>query len=102
MYQRPGFFMAVIAFVISIFCTLGHFGRKAYDANQTYAIVMSPSSVIKSEPSENSTNLALLHEGFKLQLLQADSSWSKIKMPDGVIGWMHNEEYAEIDPFTTE
>lgn len=101
-YQRPGFFVAIAAFAISIICIAGHFGRKSYDADQNYAIVMAPSSVIKSEPSENSTNLALLHEGFKVQLLQTDTAWSKIEMPDGVIGWIHREEYTEIDPFKVE
>jgi len=101
-YQRIGFFTAIIAFSISILCTIGHFGRKNYDAGQTFAIVMSPSAVIKSEPSETSTNLALLHEGFKLKLIEADSRWSKIEMPDGVIGWMHRKDYAAINPFTGE
>lgn len=101
-YQRIGFFTAIITCIIGIICIIGFSGRAAYDRSNTYAIVMTPSSIIKSEPSENSTNLALLHAGFKLKMLTEDTAWTEVQMPDGVVGWIRNTDFEAIDPFRSE
>lgn len=98
-WQRIGFFGAAIALLIGVLCIIGFYGRKAYDEQNTFAIVMSPSSIIKSEPTETSTNLALLHEGFKLQMISREENWTEVQMPDGVVGWIRNADYLPIDPF---
>ncbi len=97
--QRIGFFGAAITLLIGLLSIIGFFGRKAYDEQNTYAIVMSPSSIIKSEPTETSTNLALLHEGFKLQMISREENWTEVRMPDGVVGWIRNADHLPIDPF---
>ena len=57
---------------------------------------MAPSSIVKSEPNESSTNLFLFHEGLKVQLLESDNNWTEVKMPDGNVGWLKNEDFMRV------
>ncbi len=99
-YQRPGFFVFVFGLFIGLICLIGAIGRNTYDRDFQFAIVMSPSAILKSEPSENSTNLLLIHEGLKIKLLNNDNNWSEVKVPNGDIGWIKSEEITAVDPFT--
>ncbi|HRF76416.1 MAG TPA: SH3 domain-containing protein, partial [Chitinophagales bacterium] len=74
-------------------------GRNSFDNKYQFAIVMAPSAIVKSEPSENSTNLFLLHEGIKLKLMRNDEGWTEIKIPNGEIGWIKSDEITAVDPF---
>jgi tetratricopeptide (TPR) repeat protein len=58
------------------------------ERNEHYGIIMAPSVILKSEPSESSTNLFILHEGLKMRLIQTDGDWVRVRMPDGNNGWM--------------
>lgn len=101
-WRRPGFFVAVTALFFSVLCIIGFFGKRSYDNRNTYVIIMTPSSIIKSEPTETSTNLALVHEGFKLQMMEREEQWTEVRMPDGMVGWIRNADYQPIDPFISE
>lgn len=98
-YQRIGFFSALLFFLFGLISLFGFFGRRSFDNNNAPLIVMSPSSVIKSEPSENSTNIALVHEGFKMQITDSDNNWFEVEMPDKTIGWIRATDCAVVDPF---
>ncbi len=101
-FQREGFYIFLVAIILFVFAFAGAAGRSASDKNYQFAIVLSPSAVIKSEPSESSTNLYLIHEGLKLQLLNTENNWTEIKMPDGIIGWVKNEDIVPVNPFIPE
>ncbi len=98
-YQRIGFFTAIGFLLMGILGIAGFFGRKNFDAHNTPLIVMAPSSIIKSEPSENATNIALVHEGFKMQITDTDNDWFEVEMPDKTIGWIRAADCAVVDPF---
>jgi len=95
-WQRPAFYSFLLFFLLGIIALMGHFGRRAFDDANFYVIVMSPSSIIKSEPSETSTNLSLIHEGFKLKLLRTEGDWAEVEMPDKQIGWIRESDYESI------
>ncbi|MBK7108330.1 MAG: tetratricopeptide repeat protein [Chitinophagales bacterium] len=85
--RKAGFFIfgiSLIFFVFAISCT---YAKAAYDNNYHFGIITQPSLIIKSEPSENSTNLVMLHEGLKLRILDLQNDWYKVEMPDGNQGW---------------
>lgn len=98
-FQRTGFYVFCIALLFSILFFAGSLGRNNFDNKYQFAIVMTPSAIVKSEPSENSTNLFLLHEGIKLKLLDNDAEWTEIKIPNGEVGWIKNTEISVVDPF---
>ncbi len=95
-YQRNAFFGIVISFILFVLSFVSAIARNNYDKNYQFAIVMAPSSIVKSEPNESSTNMFLIHEGLKVQLLESDNGWSEIKMPDGNVGWLKNEDIVRV------
>lgn len=95
-FQRNGFWGFVISFIIFIITLVSAITRNNYDKNFQFAVVMAPSSIVKSEPNESSTNLFLIHEGLKVQLLESDNNWTEVKMPDGNVGWLKNEDFVRV------
>ena len=64
-------------------------------------VVMAPSIVLKSAPTESSTNLYILREGYKLQLLDAldsetGTTWLQLGLADGNVGWARAGAVEEI------
>lgn len=53
-----------------------------------YAIVFSPSVNVKSEPALNATVQFVIHEGLKVELLDAEDDWFRIQLTDGKTGWV--------------
>ena len=57
---------------------------------------MEPNAYIKSAPSSQSEDLFILHEGTKIQILEVFNDWTKIKLSDGMIGWLESKAMEEI------
>ena len=62
----------------------------------TEAIIFSPTTTIQSGPNTNSEELFTLHEGTKVTLLESNNEWSKIKLPNGNVGWIKTSEIKSI------
>ena len=53
------------------------------------AIIMSPSVTVKSTPSGAGTDLFIIHEGRKVQILDSSmKEWVEIRLEDGNTGWI--------------
>jgi len=66
-------------------------------ANDHYsAIVFAPSVTAKSAPDKNGTDLFVVHEGVKIELLDHVSDWNKIRLADGKIGWVPSGSFQVI------
>lgn len=94
--QRNGFYVAAISFILFLISITATISRSDYDRHYTFGVIMAPSSIVKSEPSEAGTNLFLIHEGLKIQLLHPQENWTEIKMPDGNVGWIKNSDIEKI------
>ncbi|RLF30744.1 MAG: hypothetical protein DRM98_06385, partial [Thermoplasmata archaeon] len=62
--------------------------RYAMTTNRDYGIILSDSSKSLAAPQEGSTELFIVHEGTKVQVLDQDNDWSKIELIDGKQGWI--------------
>lgn len=62
--------------------------RYAMTTNRDYGIILSDSSESLAAPQEGSTELFIVHEGTKVQVLDQDNDWSKIELIDGKQGWI--------------
>jgi len=60
------------------------------------AIVFAKEAQIKSEPNLRSTEAFKLHEGTKVQILDTVQNWKKIKLADGKIGWIVNDDIKAL------
>ncbi len=53
------------------------------------AIIMAPAVTVKSSPSETSTDLFLIHEGSKVEILDGSmKEWLEVKFEEGKQGWV--------------
>lgn len=64
--------------------------------NSKYAIVFEKEISIKNEPTQNSEEIFLLHEGTKVKIIDSLDEWCKIKLVDGKIGWLKTSEVKVI------
>ena len=95
-YRKLGWFAAITAFVIGALSLLLGWGQHNLELSDRHAIIMEPSAVIKSAPSESATNLYILREGFKLRITDETTSWTEVTLADGNVGWIPSEVLEEI------
>ena len=76
---------------------IANFVIQSYRESHTeYAIVMADVANIKSAPDNSGNDLFVLHHGLKVQLLDNVNNWEKIRLADGKIGWIPDDEIETI------
>ncbi len=94
--QKIGFYLAVV-FTIGVCFALG-FGYNQFTQlkEAKAAIIFTPTLNVKSSPSENGTNIFVIHEGTKVSLEDRVGTWVKIQLNDGNIGWVEEGSLVVI------
>jgi tetratricopeptide (TPR) repeat protein len=94
--KRIGFLMATIFLLVTIAVFL--ISRQSYSTQvqQKRAVVMSMSAYVKSSPGDNNTDLFVLHEGTRMDILDSYDNWVKIRIANGSIGWLKSADIEEI------
>lgn len=87
--RKIGVYGAMALFVVAIIANLAALSQNHDIQNRMTAIVMSPAVSVKSSPSDNSTDLFLIHEGSKVQILDNSmKQWIEVKFEEGKQGWI--------------
>jgi tetratricopeptide (TPR) repeat protein len=55
------------------------------------AIVMEPTTIIRSSPDNRSTSLFMLHAGTKIEVVDELGGWKQIRIANGNSGWIKEE-----------
>ncbi len=84
---------ALLMFVITLFAALS---SHRDIVNPDTAIILAPSVVVRSSPSESGTELFILHEGTKVKVNEEVSGWQNIKVIDGREGWILADDFEAI------
>jgi tetratricopeptide (TPR) repeat protein len=63
---------------------------------RSHAVIFTPTVNIKSSPAENGTNLFVLHEGTKVEIVSKLGEWWNVKLEDGSEGWIHESDVEVI------
>ncbi len=94
LFVRPAVLKQIL-FVGSLFFLLlavGSFSlsrqRIRYDRTHVEAIITAPNTYVKSEPTEGSLDLFILHAGAKVRILDETTDWVRIRFSSGKTGWM--------------
>jgi tetratricopeptide (TPR) repeat protein len=95
-YLRIGFITILAGLSISLLSIIMAWSHENYLKNNQEVILLEDSSYVKSGPSENADDVFILHEGTKALRLEQFENWSKIKLPDGKLGWLLSAEIAVI------
>jgi tetratricopeptide (TPR) repeat protein len=94
--KKAFFALGVIFMVSAITLSIASYQRLSIDLEENTAIITVPSVYVKSAPSDSSTDLLILHEGTKINILAKDGDWRKFKLTDGTEGWLHSNAITVI------
>jgi len=87
-FKKSGFTLAVASLIIFIISFSATMRRHHALVDPDKAIVVSPSVVVKSSPSQSGNELFILHEGTRVSTDEEVGEWVEIKISDGRIGWI--------------
>ena len=87
-----GSIILAISFVAFIFSGI----RKDQLINHREAIVMTGVVSVKGAPDKSGTELFQLHEGTKVSIKSTLGNWTEIKLGNGNIGWVEQENIERI------
>ncbi len=60
------------------------------------AIIMSKETSLKTLPDEISNEILPLHEGIKVEIIEKVTSWYKVRLDNGEVGWIIQSDLEEI------
>lgn len=66
------------------------------ESTTEFAVVMTDVANIKSAPDRSGNDLFVIHRGLKVQVLDNVNKWRKIRLADGKVGWIPEEEVEII------
>jgi tetratricopeptide (TPR) repeat protein len=89
--RKLGFYGGILAILLCFVCIHYANAQRDHIQKRDYAIVMTPSVIVRSSPADSGTQLFTIHEGLKVHIRSTLSGWSEIELTDGQVGWMPSE-----------
>ncbi|WNH14148.1 tetratricopeptide repeat protein [Thalassobellus suaedae] len=97
--KRLAFIGSLTALIFVCITLVFAFHKFNLDKNDNPAIVFAQESKVKSDPSSRSEESFRLHEGTKVQVVEAYNDWKKIKLSDGKTGWIPSKDIKTLSDF---
>ena len=94
--KKTGFVTAVIGMVLFIISLSSALAQHRNIIRPDAGIILSPSVVVKSSPSDTGTELFILHEGTRVRVNEKVSGWRNIRVIDGREGWIQAIDFESI------
>jgi tetratricopeptide (TPR) repeat protein len=95
--QKKLSMFAGLVFSTALILTMIGYGVQSYkESNTEFAIVMSDVANIKAAPDSKGNDLFVLHKGLRVQVLDSVNHWRKIRLADGKVGWIPEEDCESI------
>lgn len=86
--KRKFFITSMISFLFLLLSSILTAKEYASSNSLKEAIIFAEQTDVKNAPTPNGEKIFTLHEGTKVQILDAVDTWKKIKISDGKIGWV--------------
>ena len=90
--KRLAFIGSLTALICVCITLVFAFHKYNLDKNDNPAIVFAQESKVKNDPNSRSEESFRLHEGTKVQVVEAYNDWKKIKLSDGKTGWVPSKD----------
>lgn len=94
--KKTGFISGLVALLLFVITFASAQSRYRDIVHPDTGIILAPSVVVRSSPSESGTELFVLHEGTKIEMKEDISGWQNIKVPDGREGWILSGNFESI------
>lgn len=87
--RKIGVYGAMGLLVIVVISNLAAVSQHLDQTHRNTAIILTPAVTVKSSPSQTSTDLFLIHEGSKVEILDGSmKDWLEVKFEEGKQGWI--------------
>lgn len=86
--KKASFSVAVVALFFSVVSLTLAAQQNKIQTDNSHAIILAQTVTIKSTPDASGTDLFILHEGTKVQIIEYVGSWAEITTEDGSKGWI--------------
>ncbi len=95
--RKIGFFGAFVALLFFVVGNLFAWQQKQKHLRGNEAVIIESAVPVKSTPSQNGTDLFILHEGTKVKIVDNSMrEWKEIRMADGKQGWLETKQIENI------
>lgn len=94
--KKSSFYLSVVLFGLGILTIFIANRQSSYFEGHRQAIVFSGAVNIKSGPNEKSETLFVIHDGTKVNILDNNDGWMKIKLANGNEGWIKQADIKKI------
>ncbi|MEO8230799.1 MAG: tetratricopeptide repeat protein [Ignavibacteriota bacterium] len=94
--QRVSFFSGVGVFAVLILVIILLAVKMNKEFNIKDGIIVSNLVTVKSSPDNSSKDEFVIHEGLKVRLEDKVDNWVKIRLADGKLGWISEENFGQI------
>ncbi len=90
-YRKIGFYTALPAFFLAfIFVGLALVHHKLLNAND-FGVIIEEEVALRSAPEKSGKTVKVIHEGWKVELLDSIGDWKFIRLVNGEDGWIQQE-----------
>lgn len=87
--RKIGVYGAMVLLVLVVLFNFTAYSQNEAFSNRKSAIVLAPAVSVKSSPTDSSTDLFVIHEGSKVEILDASmKQWKEVKFEEGKQGWI--------------
>lgn len=94
--KKIGFFASLLGLLFTIFALSSAVSSHNVIIHPESGIILAPSVLVKSTPSETGTELFILHEGSRIKVNEQVTGWHNIRIIDGREGWIRTDEFGTI------
>lgn len=95
--RKIGVYGAMLMLVLCVIANFCAFSQSMDIKHRSTGVILSPSVTVKSSPSDKSTDLFLIHEGSKVEILDGSmKDWKEVKFEEGKQGWIPSEAMEVI------
>ncbi len=94
--KKTGFFATLAGLLFTIFTLSSAFASHHAIIHPESGIILAPSVIVKSTPSETGTELFILHEGTRVKVNEEVTGWHNIRIIDGREGWIRTDDFGTI------
>lgn len=94
--RKLGFWSGFSCLLMTAVFLLFAWGSYRSQQSEQSAVILNPTVTVKSSPDEKSTDIFVIHEGCKIQLLDHIGNWYEVRIANGSVGWVEQENFEKI------
>ena len=94
--KKTGFFIALTGLILFGLTLSASLSQHHSIIHPEHGVVLAPSVVVRSTPSDTGTELFILHEGTRIRVNEEVTGWFNIRIVDGREGWLRAADFERI------